>query len=219
MTLSDIRELVLLKLGDQSTFYSGAEIDRNGINPAQRLLCLFAPALLRGRATLTLNADTPFIDLRTLQDSGGNTVGNRLRMVRRVVLGNVMADAPVRNTATDELRDLRRTTVPALMSRSRAWMRDKGEARYYWQYGPYWLGIYKRPIGETTVTVVYDAAPAPLLADADVPQIQAVHHRVIADIAAGLLLAKEGEPQGVLGLQRVAEALGLKAAQQKVQGA
>lgn len=218
MTLSDIRQLILLKLGDQSAFYSAAEIDRNGINPAQRLLCLFYPALLRGRATLTVNADVPFIDLRTLQDSSGNTIGNRLRLVRRVVIGNVMGDAPVRNAATDELRDLRRTTVPALMSRSRTWMRDKGQVRYYWQYGPYWLGLYKRPIGETTVTVVYDAAPAPLLADDNVPDVQEVHHRTIADIAAGVLLAKEGEPQGTLGIQRIAEALGIQPQQREARG-
>jgi hypothetical protein len=208
MTLSDIRELVLLKLGDQSRFYGAAEIDRSGVNPAQRLLCLYYPALLRQRATLTVNADVPFIDARTLQDAGGNTIGNRLRTIRRVVLGNVMADAPVRNAATDELKELRPITVPALISRTRDWLKDKGRVDYYWTYGPYWLGLYKRPLGETTVTVVFDAAPAPLLQDSDVPQVQEAYHRVIADIAAGILMTKEGEPQGTLGVNKVQAALG-----------
>lgn len=213
MTLSEIRQLVRLKLGDQSIFYPAAEMDRSGINPAQRLLCLVYPGLLWQRAMLTVSADVPFIDLRTLQDASGLTIGNRLRMVRRVVLGDVMTGTPTPNIPTDELKELRPISLQALQARTRAWMRDKGQVDYYWQYGPYWLGLYKRPIGETTITVIFDAAPTPMLNDEDVPQVQEVYHRTIADIAAGILAIKEGEPSGVLGFQHIVSALNLPAPQ------
>jgi hypothetical protein len=216
MDLASIRQLVSIRLGEQTAFYVPAEIDRSGINPAQRLLCLTYPALLRQRATLTVTADNPFIDLRTLQNASGITIGNRLRTVRRVVLGNVMADAPVRNAATDELTDLQPTTVRGRTNRSRAWLRDRGQPKYYYLHGGVWLGLYKRPVAATTVTVIFDATPNPLVNDADIPQVQEVYHRVIADIAFGLLLVKEGIPQGAQGLRVITEALGIARQQEAV---
>ena len=210
MTLSDIQNLVALKLGEQSLFYSPEEVIRSGINPAQRLLCLVYPLILNQRATATVGADLPFIDLRQVTDASGIIIGNRIRKVNRVMLGNVRGDAPVHNAVTDELFELRETTVAALSKRANDWMSQRGLIRHYWKWGTYWLGLYKRPITATTVTIIYDAVPAQLMDDADDPQTQDVYHRTIAEIATGLLLIKEGEPQGSRGLQRIIDALALK---------
>lgn len=209
MTLAYLVQLVSLKLGEQTAFYPTEEIIRGGINVAQRLLCLTYPKLLRQRVTHTVNADLPFVDLRTLLDSGGVRIGNRIRKVHRVMLGDVSGDAPTRNAATDELRELRLATLEKLTYRP-AWMQEKGQINYYWMWGRYWLGLYKRPIDTTTFTVIYNAVPTPLVLDADVPDVQAAYHRDIAEIATGLLLAKEGDPQGVSGLRKILTALDLR---------
>ena len=205
MTFSDIRQLVSIKLGEQTAFFTEDEVGR-ATNTAQRLLCLTYPPLLRSRATLTVITDNPFIDIRTLQDTSGVTIGNRLRLVRRVVLGSVMADAPVPNAATGSLVELRQTSVPALSRRARDWMRHQGEPTHNYLHGRVWLGVYKRPIAATTITVIYDAAPMPLINDADIPQVVAAYHRVIAEIAFGLLIVKEGNQYG---LSIIVGALGL----------
>ena len=210
MTLSDIQNLVALKLGEQSLFYPPEEVTRSGINPAQRLLCLVYPLLLSQRAIVTVNPDLPFIDVREVTDSAGVRLGNRIRRVNRVVMGNVTGDSPVHNAVTDELFELRETTVGALSKRANDWMSQRGLIKHYWKWGSYWIGLYKRPITATTITIIYDAIPAQLVIDSDEPQTQDVYHRVIAEIATGLLLLKEGNPQGERGLKRIVDALQLK---------
>ncbi len=210
MTLSDIQNLVALKLGEQSLFYPPEEITRSGINPAQRLMCLTYPLLLMQRATITVNVDLPFIDLRTVTDADGVILGNRIRRIRRVVMGDVRGDVPTRNAVTNELFELRETTVGAISRLANDWMSHRGLIRRYWTWGTYWIGLYKRPITTTTITIIYDAVPAQLLFDMDNPQTQDVYHRRIAEIATGLLLVKEGNPQGERGLKRVADALQLQ---------
>lgn len=210
MTLSDIQQLVSLKLGEQSLFYPADEITRSGINPAQRLLCLMYPMLLSQRATVTVDPDLPFIDVREVTDSAGVKLGNRIRRVTRVVMGAVTGNAPVHNPVTDALYELREMSVGSLSKYINDWMSQHGIIKRYWLWGSYWLGLYKRPITATTITIIYDAVPAQLLFDADIPQTQDVYHRVIAEIATGLLLIKEGEPQGSRGLQRIMGALQLQ---------
>lgn len=210
MTLGDIQNLVALKLGEQPLFYPPDEVTRSGINPAQRLLCLTYPLLLTQRVAVTVDPDLPFIDLRGVTDASGVIIGNRIRGIVRVVLGNVESDAPVRNAVTGELSELRETTIGALSKRSNDWMSHRGLIRHYWQWGTYWLGLYKRPITATTVTIIYGASPAQLVSGSDTPQTQDVYHPVIAEIATGLLLVKEGSPQGERGLKRISEALQLK---------
>ena len=158
---------------------------------------------------MTVDADLPFIDLRQVLDTDGVILGNRIRTLRRVVMGNVSGDAPVHNAATDALHELRETTVQALSTRANDWMNKRGLIRHYWKWGTYWIGLYRRPIVATTVTFIYDAVPKQLVFDADEPQVQEVYHRVIAEIATGLLLIKEGSPQGERGLARIGDALDL----------
>jgi hypothetical protein len=89
-------------------------------------------------------------------------------------------------------------------------MSQRGIVRQYWLWGSYWLGLYKRPITATTITVVYDAVPKQLRVDADIPQVQDVYHAAIAEAAAALLTVKEGTPVGERALTKIAQALQLK---------
>jgi hypothetical protein len=208
MTLGDIIQLVNLKLGEQSTFYTPSEIVAQGINPAQRLLCLAFPSLNYARSAITVTADQPFIDLRTLLDANSVPVGNRFRRVRRIALGDVTDDIANASATTGELRELHASAVKRLAARNN-WLSQHGEVRKYWLWGRFWLGLYKRPIDSTTITVVYSAAPAPLVLEVPggVPDIPAVYHATIADVATGLLLIKEGDPQATRGMERIRAAL------------
>lgn len=204
MTLGQIITLVEQKLGSQTTFYTDAEIVVNGINPAQRLMCLAYPPLNYIRTALTVTADQAFIDLRTLLDGSSAIIGNRFRSIRRVVLGTVTDDVATVTAATGELQKLEYATIKKLAGRN-DWMSMHGLVRKYWLWGPYWLGLYQRPVASTTITIVYTAAPAPLVIGslAALPDIPAVYHPVIAEIATGLLIMKEGNPQTARGMTRI----------------
>ncbi len=215
MDLGGIIQLVNLKLGEQSAFYPQSEIVLQGINPAQRLMCLAYPALNYVRTTVTVVADQPFIDLRQLTDSSGAIIGNRFRSIRRVVLGNVVDNLHSVSTTTGELRQLRSSTVKRLAGQN-DWLAQRGEVRRYWLWGQYWMGLYKRPIDTTVLTVIYAAAPTPFTVDpvtgipnspTTIPDTPAVYHAVIAEIATGLLLLKEGNPQSERGMARIAGGL------------
>lgn len=203
MNLGAIIEQVKHKLGDQTTFYTDVEIVDHGINPAQRLMCLAYPTLNLVRTAVTITTDQPIIDLRELLD-GATIIGNRFRKVRRVSLGDITADLATPTAATGELQKLEQTTVQRLAGRNN-WLSLRGEVRQYWMWGQYFLGVYKRPIASTTLTIVYSAAPAPLAlaTPTGVPAIPAVYHPVIAEIATGLLITKEGDPQTTRGMTRV----------------
>lgn len=202
MTLSDLYQRVNLKLGEQSLFYPQAEIIRGGLNPANRLLCLAHPALLQQRVLITVAPEEAFVDLRQ--------TSTRIRRVRRVVLGDMTGEQPVLNVATGEYRDLTSTSVGRLASQAN-WFTQRGTLDHYWQWGPFWLGFYRRPFAATTITVIFDATPTPFdeATMEQEPEIDTVHHPRIADIAAGLLLLKEGQPQASRGVQWIQHALSL----------
>ncbi len=210
MNLGALVTLVEQKLGSQTTFYTDAEIVDHGINPAQRLICLTYPMLNYVRTTVAVTTDQPIIDLRELLDGSLNIIGNRFRHVRRVSLGNVTDNLSTPTAATGELQKLEQTTVKRLAGRN-DWFALHGEVRKYWMWGQYFLGVYKRPIAATTLTIIYSAAPAPLAlaAPTGIPDIPAVYHPVIAEIATGLLIMKEGAPQTERGLARIKAGLNL----------
>lgn len=215
MDTAQLIQVVSLKLGEQTAFYPPEEIVRGGLNPAQRLLCLVYPQILTQRFVTTVVTEVPFVDLRTLRDSQNNLVGNRMRRVKRVSLGDIGGDVPALSASTSEFLRLRPVSIQSLASQ-RDWMTQRGEVRKYWMWGDVWLGVYKRPVADTTVTIVFDAAPVVLSVNnlSASPSVDDVYHAVIAEIATGLLLVKEGNPQGNLGLQRIVQALNLQ-----VQGA
>jgi hypothetical protein len=203
MTLSDLYQRVNLKLGEQSLFYPVGEIVRQGLSPAQRLLCLASPMVLQERALVTLLPEQPFIDLRT--------VSTRIRKIRRVVIGDITGNAPVVNASTGEYLDLIPTTLGRLASQD-DWFSQRGKLKNYWRWGAYWFGVYKRPFETFTLTLMFDATPTPLDETTmdQVPDIAAIHHLRIADIAVGLLLLKEGPPQTARGMEWIMRGLNMQ---------
>lgn len=200
MNLGDLLQRVNLKLGEQSLFYPEAEIVLNGLNPAQRLLCLAYPTLLQKRVALTVGPDQIFNDLRLVTPT--------IRKINRVVLGDVTAELGTPVPYTGELKRLLPTTLDRLAGFNN-WMQKTGLTTKYWMHGPFWLGLYKRPMTTLTITVLYDAMPTPfvLTEPGTIPDISQTYHPILADIAAGLLLAKEGVPVGTRGLTRLVMAM------------
>jgi hypothetical protein len=211
MDLGALIQLVSLKLGEQSAFYPSAEIVVQGINPAQRLLCLAFPALNYQRTAVTIIADQPFFDVRTLLDTNNNVIGNRFRSVRRVVLGTVTTDTPTVSSITGDIRPLHQTTVQRLAGQN-DWLGQHREVQKYWMWGAYFLGLHPRPVVQETITIIYTAAPNifDISVLTDVPTVPAAYHSTIAEIATGLLLCKEGDPQSSRGLARIQTALHLQ---------
>jgi hypothetical protein len=204
MTLSDLLQRMNIKLGEQSTFYPEEEKVASGINPAQRLLCLAMPLLLQKRALLTIQPDQIFTDLRTITPT--------IRTINRVVLGDVTTSHSDPVAWTGELTRLLPTTLQRLGGMA-DWMEQTGPTRKYWLHGPYWFGLFKRPMITLYVTIIYEAMP-PVLSVHElsaVPDIPQAYHPLIADIATGLLLQKEGDIEGKRGLALIMGALeGLK---------
>jgi hypothetical protein len=198
MNLGDLIQRTSLKLGEQTTFYPEAEMVASGINPAQRLLCLAYPLLLQKRVLLAINPDQVFTDLRQVTPT--------IRKVNRVVLGDTTVPAGAAVPTTGQFVRLLPTTLARLAGRNN-WMEQAGITVYYWMHGTFWLGLWKRPMTNLTVTVLYDAIPAPMLALTDTPDITLTYHPLIADIAAGLLLCKEGMPESERGIGTITTAL------------
>jgi hypothetical protein len=200
MNLGDLIQRVSLKLGEQTTFYPEEEIVANGLNPAQRLLCLTYPFLLQKRVLLSIYPEQVFTDLRSITPT--------IRKLNRVVLGDVFAPLGSPVSATGELKRLHVTTINRLAGLN-DWMRQTGTTTKYWMFGPYWFGLWKRPMTTLSVTLLYDAMPTQLTLSAltAIPDVDQVYHPLLADIATGLLLCKEGDPESGRGVTMIREAL------------
>lgn len=200
-------------LGENATFYPPDDVILNGINPAQRLLCLMRPDLLRSRVTVTLIPGQIFIDLRQEAPRAWDIV--------RVTVGDVTGDTPVANDGA--LYDLTPTSLKQL-SRRRDWWTHIGRVAHYWRHGRHWLGIYRRPVASTTVTVVARAMPTAFRRDQvdGVPDLAVSWHTTIATVAAALLLIKEGTTEIQKALRMLTEIFGeepLKAFQKAMERA
>ena len=192
-------------LGENSAFYPQAEVILNGINPAQRLLCLMRPDLLVQRTTVSLVANQVFIDLR--QEAP------RAWEIMRVVVGDVTGDTPV--LSNGQLHDLTPTGLKQL-SRRRDWWRHIGLLKHYWRHSRHWLGIYRRPLAAYTLTLVYRAIPTAFRRDQfdGVPDVAVAWHTAIPKVSAALLLLKEGSAEISKAMQMLTEVFGEEPLQQ-----
>jgi len=204
MTTFELLQRQQQHLGEQTAFYTDSELLVNGLNPALRLLCLARPTLLRQRQAITITADLPFYDLRQL--------GSRIVRLHRVVVGTITGDDLTADATTGRIGDLTPISVLKLAASQAAWLKQQGPAEHYWEWRD-WLGIFPRPATAMTVTIIYDALPTALTLETPdtVPDLAAVYHPLIAEMAAGLVRVKEAGVEGQRGLATVARLLGLQA--------
>jgi hypothetical protein len=192
-------ERVYQHLQDNHLRYPESEVVGNGLNPAQDLLLLFNPTVLHRRTLCCLPACAQFTDLRIWAP--------RLLTLLRVVRGDVSADRP--DAPSGWLFPLESTRLCSF-STDLAWMSREGEPTRYFRHGRYLLGVWPRPRTETHLTLIYESLAERLSLDApegcsELPQEM---HPVIADLAAQLLLMKEGSGETDRALSQMQSLLG-----------
>ena len=174
------------KLDENTPYYPSSSIVLDGINPAMRLIAMRKVHLTR-RTTQVISAESVTVDLRQ--------AAPRLWRLKRVVLGTITGDDP--SISGTEYRRINPASLESI-----AWQRDwflhRGAVTQYWHYGQHWIGMYKRPIAATTITLIFDAMPLAFTIE-DItgpsqssPELPEVYHPMIADIAYALLIVKEG---------------------------
>jgi len=185
MNTAELITRVQTKLGANTRLYPDEEVVESGLNPALRLLCVFRPDALITRVTVALVAEQLTVDLRQVMP--------RAWHIRRVMLGTITGDDITRVAATGEFRDLRPVSLHQLFYRRR-WLAEVGTPQYYFLWGAFLLGVYRRPVTATTLTIEARAVPLPLTVATPtaVPEIQEVYHPLLSDVAEALLLMKEG---------------------------
>ena len=198
--ISDLLARVWERLGRNTVLYPAQEVLDSGLNPAQTLVTLLNPSLITKRVAVPLIAEETFIDLRQ--------VAPRHIRVRRVVLGNVVTEDPTASLSI--VTDLAATTLATLRARSRTWWQDTGVPKYWYMHGRYMIGIYPRAANAEVLTLISTALPTLFVID----NLQAVSelplglHPVLSDIAAALLLIKQGHVEAERAIQRLGIYLG-----------
>lgn len=198
MTGQDLLAQTVQQLGRTTMTWSVPEIVTNGINPAQRLLTLLDPSLLTRRAVVSVLTNDAFIDLRQ--------VAPRCIAIRRIVLGTVATEVPARSLGS--VRQLEPTTRESLAWRE-GWWRLPGVPTHWYPHGRMAIGLWRRAAMPLTLTLIYAALPTPfdpalLGAVSDLPVIW---HPVVSNLAAAMLLIKEGQVEAQRGFQQLGATL------------
>lgn len=184
LSLGDLLDRAMERLGRVVGYYSPDEILVNGLNPAQNLLVLLDPTLLTKRAPVPLIAKEAFMDLRM--------VAPRCLAIHRVVVGDVSADDPTRSQGlTGELHPCTREQLRW----QRDWWRKEALPSKWYMHGRHWLGVTPRPAVPLTLTLIYAALPMAFTATnlTAVSELATTLHPLLADIGAALVLVKEGQ--------------------------
>ena len=187
MTGADLLQRIWDHLGGNTTFYVEEEVIVNGINPAMRLLCLLKPELLSQRVLVTISAEQSFVDMRESAP--------RHWILRRVVLGDITG-ATATKSAYGEFVDLPYMSLDQLSAHT-DWFRRRGPIQGYYRHGRFHLGVYKRPEADRSITLIFRAVPTAFTTDTmgNSPAFADVWHPLVGDVAAALLLLKEGNVQ------------------------
>ena len=185
----------------QAVFWPEVECVDNGLNPGQRLLCLIKPDLVTLRTLVTLAVDTPLMDLRT--------VAPKAWRVQRVTLGDVSLVPPRPIPTQGRLGDLRKISLAALRGQ-RDWLTRLAPTPTHWYtHGLHLLGLWPRNTRATTLTLTYAAVPTALSWSVltQEPDVPTQWHPVIPDLAAALLMMKEGKTECTIAIQSMQKIL------------
>ena len=189
MTTEELVDRTYQRLGiGQDVFWTRFECVENGLNPAQRLLCLLKPDLVTVRTVITQEVDDTLIDLRV-------KVPRSFRL-QRITLGDVSLTASGPVPTQGRMGDLRRISLASLRQQ-RDWMTRFAPTPTHWYtHGLTLIGLWPRNSRQVTLTLTHAALPAPLTwsVPTQEPDLPTQWHPVIADLAAPLMLLKEGSP-------------------------
>lgn len=187
MNLTELINRVWQKNDENDLYFPQDIVILNGINPAMRLITYAKPHLLIRRVLFTTNANFSILNLRAIQP--------RYWRMLRVVVGDATGD--VATPSGSDAFPLLPATLAAIRWR-RGWYTQTGTPRHYWIWGEHYFGLWPRPDRETTLTLIFSAIPLPFtLNDIFVnpspePELPAIWHLLIADVAFALLLVREG---------------------------
>ena len=179
----------------QSVYWPQDEVVSNGLNPAQRLLCLLKPDLVTVRTVITQEVDDTLIDLRV-------KVPRSFRL-QRITLGDVSLTASGPVATQGRMGDLRRISLASLRQQ-RDWMTRFAPVSTHWYtHGLTLIGLWPRNSRQVTLTLTHAALPAPLTwsVPTQEPDLPTQWHPVIADLAAPTLMLKEGQTEVEIALK------------------
>ena len=201
MQVAALAQRVYERLGREDVLYPQAEVLANGLTPAQNLLCLLEPTSYIERYVATLNIHAAILDLRS--------VAPRAHTILRCVLGEIPAD--VASFTQGEYHPIHPTTRAQLAWR-RNWWQHTGTPDRYWRLGRHMIGFYRRPIVAVSVTLVTGSIPPALTVDDldDEPRLDPIQHPLMADVAAQLLLIKEGAGEAERAMTMLGQLLGVE---------
>jgi len=171
----------------KEVFWPFPEVVENGLNPAQRILCLLKPDLYTLRTLAPRGVDDPVIDLRSAAPSAWR--------MQRIALGNITLVPPKPVPTQGRLGDLRKISLTSLRGQ-RDWMTRLAPRPSHWYtHGLHLIGTWPRATQPVTLTLVYAAMPPALAWSAPTQEaaLPVQWHPVIADLAANLLMLKEGK--------------------------
>jgi hypothetical protein len=180
-----------------SVYWPFPEVVDNGLNPAQRLLCLLKPDLVTLRTLVTQNVDEPLIDLRVKAPKAWR--------LQRVVLGDVTLTPPAPVPTQGRLGDLRKVSLASLRGQ-RDWMTRFAPTPTHWYtHGLSLIGTWPRNTRSVTLTLVYAAVPTALSWSVltQEPDLPTQWHPVISDLAANFLMLKEGRGECQQAIQQM----------------
>lgn len=199
-SMAELAEQIYTHLDNNRPLYPLAEVYANGISPALRLLCILDKSLLTQRVSVTLPAYSFVIDLRTVMP--------RAHQVLRVVLGDATTEVQTRTVS--HFTPLVPTTRERLALLHPAWLKTVRVPSKWFMLGRNLLAIWPRPMTDMVVTLISAVVPtAASVNDQDVaPDIDVAQHPLVADIAAALLMCKEGAGESERAVQMLSTIVG-----------
>lgn len=198
-TMAELAEQVYLHLENRA-LYPLSEVYANGLSPSMRLLCLLDKSLLTQRVAVTLPAYSLVIDLRAVMP--------RTHQVLRVVLGDATTEVQARTGS--HFTPLVPTTRERLALLHPAWLKTVRVPSKWFMLGRHLLCCWPRPMTDMVVTLISAVVPtaASVNAQSVAPDIDVAQHPLVADIAAGLLMVKEGAGEAERAVQMLSTIAG-----------
>ena len=187
--------------------YPKDEVMSLGLTAAQDLMTLTDPTSLHDRRVIHVPAKAQFFDLRVHVPDAYN--------VLRVMVGRYGDD--LYSESTGGPRQLHSTSIDSFIT-DRSWLASEGLPKRFFRQGRYLIGLHPRPALDTDITLVVNALPPPLILEEQESLLTDSKQSLIAQVAASLLILKEGQGEVERGLGALQEILQVEGLGQALSG-